>query len=216
MELNRRLSAGLWMACGLAILAGRPAWAQTQPLSDELRITNGAGKVVKDIKILESATPPESTGVHRVTVSGVTSLFDPSQFGRFIALFDPGPVVRISDIVGIYQAKTPLGPMLEFAFASDTEIKSPLFNNWVAPGVAPPPIPETGPIDVTRFLNPALQANNWKATFASDAELPPPSAPQPAGVPEPASWVMLLAGAGVVGGALRAARSRVGSAACPS
>jgi len=190
-----------------AMVAAAPVGAQTL-LSDELRITDGGGKVRYDMKILETAATPESIAIHKVLVKGVTPIFDPAQYGRYIVLFDTGPVTRISDVIGIYAMKSPTGNVLNFGFASDNETMSPSLTKFIAPGVAPPPaIPETGPIDVTRFLNPALQANAWKATFSSDVENGVGTG-SPASVPEPGAWVMLLTGLGAIGAALRSARRR--------
>jgi hypothetical protein len=181
--------------------------AKALVLSDELRITDGGGVVRYDLKIFENSTSPETIAPHFVTVKGVTNLFDPTQYGRFIALFDQGPVLRISDVVGIYASRTPTGTVLHFAFASDTEQKSPPLTNWIAPGVPPPPaIPEAGPVNVTRFLNPGLRANHWTAIFTSDLEQGTGGVSSPTALPEPGAWAMLLAGLGGVGLAVRARR----------
>jgi hypothetical protein len=175
-----------------------------QALSDEFRILDGGGVVRYDLKILENSR--ESIGPHFVKIKGITNLFDPTQYGHFIALFDQGTPMRISDVVGIYAAKTPTGTVLHLAFASDTETKSPRLTNWIAPGVAPPPpIPETGIINVTQFLNAALRANNWTATFFSDSDA---GNDPPAPVPEPAAWIMMLTGLAGIGAASRLARRR--------
>jgi hypothetical protein len=190
---------------GLAGLASllMAAPAEARVLSDQLTITDGGGKVVKKMTVFEDT---EKVGVHGAT--GIA--FDPTQFGNYIALYDIGPVYTISDIVGIHEKKTPTGLVMSFGFASDTETQSPSFKGWTAPGITPPPIPENGPIDVTRFLDPGLRANNWHATFFSDSEAV--GAAGPSTVPEPAAWAMLLLGLGGVGAVLRSARRKAATA----
>ena len=62
-------------------------------------------------------------------------------------------------------------------------------------GTFPRTFLEHGPIDVTRYLDPSLQAGGWTASFTSG------------GVPEPATWAMMLTGFGGLGALMRRRRA---------
>jgi hypothetical protein len=62
------------------------------------------------------------------------------------------------------------------------------------------PVPDTGlPIDMTMYLDPALQADGYTAFFSASGNFI-------ISVPEPATWAIMLVGVGLLGATLRGRR----------
>ncbi len=166
-----------------ASLAAAPAHAGVAA-SDVLNVFDGSGALVSQTVALEDGS--EDPGFIYVN----PTLIDPNQFGNATVLRESDG--SDSDIFGICTC----GPNgdLAFGFASDSEtlgVNFGTFPRTFFEGVG-------GPFDATLYLDQGLQAAGWTATFTSD------------GVPEPATWAIMLIGFGGIGALLR--RRKIGPA----
>ncbi len=180
----RNLIQGMTMATvavasvlALAVVAPAQAQLAGSP-SDSLIIRDATGAIFEAVYGFELGEDP--TTVHSSSVA-----IDSSQFGNATTLTE-GKQAKFSDIVGIYANGN--GGMF-LSFASDSATQAVNF------GTFPRTVRENGPIDVSLYLAPSLQANGWTATFTSD------------GVPEPATWAMMLTGFGGLGALMRRRRA---------
>jgi hypothetical protein len=150
------------MLAASALTLATSAQAGVSPVSDSLTVWNGAGAIVASVTATEAQEQANGPGFIYY-VAGVP--IDPNQFGNFINLIEPDGTV--SDATGIATG----GPDgLDLAFSSDTELAPVPF------GGAPNVFPETGaPVDLTKYLDPGLQAQGWTAAFQSDSDVPEPA-----------------------------------------
>ncbi len=178
-----KLSSGLMTAAAVMVSVGvltaiTPANAGIQRVSDQLLVLDGNGNFVDRAVGFEPGEDPTQI------ITSIVAI-DPNQFGNATVLTDGrnGPA---SDIFGICTCGP--GFTLALGFASDSETQAVNF------GVFPRTFVESGPISATLYLDPALQAQGWTATFTSDVA---------EGVPELSTWAMMILGFGSVGLRLR-------------
>ena len=159
--------------------------------SDCLRILDPTGAQISLLAITEQDELADPN--HIWSISGVVQT-DPALTGAVFALTEPG-ASAISDLIGVPSPNT-------IAFMSDAENGATAF----PPGPFLGTLVETaGPLDVSRLLDPTLQAQGFKVFFQSDVE---------GTVPEPSTWAMLLLGfAGLGFVAYRKARPTMALAA---
>lgn len=173
-KLSIKLAGAFAAAVSLAAL-GASTSASAQ-VSDTLTVFDPLGNIVASASITEAL---EDAGTIVVVPIGI----DAAQFGNATNLVELNG--NFSDIFGICTC----GPngALALGIASDTETQGVNFGSF------PRTFPEgNGVFSATLYLDPALQAQGFTATFTSD-----PS------VPEPATWAMMIAGFGLVGVAMR-------------
>jgi hypothetical protein len=161
-----------------ALALGGAATASTVgPISDSLIVYDPTGAVF-------DARYEGEIGEDPGRIIASTVAVDPSQFGNPIVLVEPKTGLD-SDIVGICTCGG--DGVLALGFASDSETTPVSFGGF------PDTRPEAGPVDVTKFLSPDLRDAGFKAIFTSDGD----------GVPEPATWAMMLVGFAGLGSVLR-------------
>ena len=168
------------MASVMALAAAAPAQAAGAPPSDSLIIFDATGAIFEAVYGFELGE--DATAIHTSTVA-----IDATQFGNATTLTERN-TNNFSDIVGICTCGA--NGAFALGFASDSETQS------VNYGTFPRTFLEHGPIDVTLYLDPSLRSTGWTATFTSDG-----------GVPEPATWAMMLTGFGGLGALMRRRRA---------
>jgi hypothetical protein len=157
----------LFVGVAVALAAGSAA-AQTSPPSDVFKLIF-PGVPVNTYIIPEDAT---ELPIHFPGVDG-----DPGMVVHPLVLLEPSG--EISDVIGVMPLNSPYGNGNQIGIMSDVGEKG------IDPGFAasvfgipvlPPGISEpNGPLDVTQYLHPSMQANGATATFQSDNEVPEPS-----------------------------------------
>ena len=175
------VSASALLACAGALALASPVAASPVPVSDYLKVFDGSGALVEQALAFEDGS--ENPGF----IYTLTTAIDASQFGNATVLREADG--SDSDIYGICTCGP--GGALALGFASDSEASGVNFGSF------PRTFPEAGPISATLYLDPALQAAGWTATFWSDSD-----------VPEPAVWALMIVGFGFVGVGLRRRREQ--------
>ena len=163
----------------LAATSSASATPGVTPVSDTLMVLNAAGVVVALVSQDEAG---EGAFIY---LNGIPA--DPSQFGHYTLLTEPSGVG--SDAFGV--AVGGPAPYL-LGFQSDGES-----GPFVYGDTGPITLHEGGWVNGTQYLDPALQAQGDTAWFFSD------------GVPEPATWAMMLGGFALIGSALRRRKALV-------
>ena len=153
--VSRVLSAVALLFAGTTI-----SEAQTDPLSDWLRVYDPSGNIYAEVSVLESQ---EVAG--QIYYIDDPNLIDLAQFGNYTALIEPGGNPNtgpFSDSFGIAS----VSGGLYLAFSSDTDVGGDPF------GIdAPIKLFETGGIyDATMYLSPQLRTAGYTAAFWSDTE----------------------------------------------
>jgi hypothetical protein len=152
---------------GLLCLATSPAAAD-----DIMTLRDALGHTVGQTVVPEAGEDP--TIIYLTPFPG-----DPAQFGNETALIEPpGGLTTFSDVFGVVST----GSGFVLGMQSDTETVDAQFGPF-----APNQLPETdAPFDATRYLDPALQARGFTATFQS------------VDTPEPTSLALMgIAGVGL-------------------
>jgi hypothetical protein len=177
MEIRYSTMRGLAVLSVLTISALMSPGAHSAEISDVLTVLGPTGAIFGQVGVNEDGTifglnaastgPAESldpvltTGTYYINQPGLANATSP--FPLF--LVDPGPPALISDEAGDVR----VNGVLFIGFSSDSEADMILVSGGIQ---------EAGPVDMTPFLNPTLQAQGYTATFQSD-------------VPEPLSMGML-------------------------
>jgi len=203
-------------------LSATVGWADT--VSDEFTVFNPGGGIYEQVGVMENGTlfgvnaacfgvcsglpcPPPVPAAPSCTGESPLNIYyindpaapDPAQFGKPTNVIDARGFP--DDITGIANIAGASGTVLRLAFTSMPENFPPVVPNPLPNPLPPGNVLETGPIDMTSYLNPALQSAGYTATFFSNSD-----------VPEPAS-VGLLGGLMLAGLLIRNRRSKSGHAA---
>lgn len=171
-----------------SLTASAPASASA-PWSDTLSVYDGSGALVDFVGVTEAQEV--ANGADFIYTSNIA--IDPNQQGNESVLVEPGtpPLQGYSDIIGVCFC----GGGQHLGFASDNE--TALVNY----GQFPRTISEAGPVDVTLYLHPALQAQGYTAWFQSFS--------LESTIPEPAAWTLMLVSFSGLGAAMRSRRRQV-------
>jgi hypothetical protein len=170
MQLPRSIyhgAAALGLACSL------PAVAHATVVYDEITVQDSLGNVLASV----TASPDDLTDPYGVFyVPGIA--VDETEYGDFgIVVDNDGNPLELFGIA----SGGPDGDDLAFALQGIASAE-PLQNSVLATGA---------PIDMTQFLDPALQAAGDTASFiVSD-------------IPEPSSWAMMVVGFAAMGWGMR-------------
>jgi len=197
------------LAAMAAVSAATPA-AASRPInilrygqSDGFVVYNGNGAIAATAYAYESNEV--ANGFYQLpdyvtTDAGKVPMFDQSQFGHYTAWTEPNdPNNAISDVFGVYQTVTggPGGPVTVYhlGFKSDDDAGNlPNLDGFQNSDVRGTTLVEpVGAQDATKYLSPDLQRLGYTALFQSDF----------ASVPEPASWMMMIVGVGLMGAGMR-------------
>lgn len=138
------------------------------------------GVLNTDLSIFVTESQEAQNGANYIYASTLAP--DPTQFGFATVFAESGVPVSsgYSDIVGVASD----GTNYFLGFASDTETQLVNYGNSSNFTYY---TPEPGyPVSVTQYLSPTLQGEGYTASFSSD-------------VPEPATWLLMLAGFGALG-----------------
>ena len=166
------------IAAAALALAALPGSAQSV-FSDSMTVRDGTGAIVEQVIVTEADEIAAGPGFIFMLKTAV----DPTQFSNYSTLYDdPSNVNSTGDIFGIADDGT---GALKLAFASDIDGQD---LSIIFGGAGPNAFLEVlgAAYDATLYLDPALQALGWTATFVSDGDVatPPP-------VAEPASLSLM-------------------------
>ena len=179
--MRRSLGIGAAAFAALSIFFDMPADAQTSPVSDLIYVTDLTGAIVFEAPITEANEQSEA-------VNGIFVHPFPIPYGNLallgspILLLEPGtPDWRngVSDFVAVW----PDGSLV-FGSAVGPDL---IPASYLAPfTVTPVTIPETGPVDVTAYINPAAGFPAGYTMYFQSI------------VPEPSTWAMMMLGFGAL------------------
>lgn len=177
-------------AAAALTFAALPGSAQSA-LSDSMTVRDGTGVIVEQLVVSQAREIDAGHGF----IFMLSTAIDPGQFGNYTTLYDdPANVNSTGDIFGI----AGVGGGVFLGFSSDID---GLDLSSVYGGAGPNAFFEgsAASFDATRYLDLALQAAGWTATFISDGDTP---------VSEPAGLgLMALAGLGLLASRKRLVKS---------
>jgi PEP-CTERM motif len=162
-----------------ALAIAIPSLAHAAVVYDAITVYDSLGGILGSVSATEAEIIANPNAIFYVPGIAV----DTSLFGGYGVVLDGGVAV---DIFGIATG----GPeQYDLAFSPGGQAQTyPIQNPVLATGL---------PIDLTKYLDPSLQALGDTAFFTATGLITIP------GAPEPTTWAMMMVGLGMVGGAMR-------------